>query len=68
MYVYASWECCHKSYLMPLRISIPQPHLGIDPLILRVIRSPYWVVVTWHLMKLNGYGHDISIAPDVKQS
>ena len=53
---------------MPLRISIPQPHLGIDPLILRVIRSPYWVIVTWHLMKLNGYGHDISIAPDVKQS
>lgn len=53
---------------MPLGIRIPQPHFDVDPFILSVIRSPNWIVVACQLVKLNGYGHNISVTPDVKQA
>ena len=53
---------------MPLCISVPQPHFGVNPVQFTVIWSPNWVVFAGYLLQLNGYWHDVFIASDVKQS
>ena len=53
---------------MPLCISVPQPHFGVNPVQFIVIWSPNWVVLAGFLLQLNGYWQDVSIASDVKQS
>ena len=56
------------TYLMPLRVSVPQPHFCVDPVQFRIVWCPYWVGLTGHLMKLYCYGNKISIASDVEQA
>ena len=56
------------TYLMPLRVSIPQPHFCVDPVHFRIVWRPYWVGLTGHLMKLYCYGNNVCIASYVEQA
>ena len=52
---------------MNLMVGITEPHLCQQPIIFRIVRSPYWVGVARLLEQLNGNRHQVSGALDVKE-
>ena len=55
-------------YLMALRMSVAQPHLGVKPVVLGVLRRPYRVGVAGFLVQLDGNGHQVPAVSDVEQA
>ena len=56
------------TYLMILRVSIPQPQLGKQPVVLGVLRRPYRVGVAGFLVQLDGNGYQVPVVTDVEQA
>ena len=57
-----------KSHLVPLCIGVAKPHLGINPVVLGVLRGPYGVGVTGLLVQLDSNRYQVSVVPDVEQT
>ena len=53
---------------MPLCIGVAKPHLGINPVVLGVLRGPYGVGVTGLLVQLDSNRYQVSVVPDVEQT
>ena len=52
---------------MELSIRVTQPQLCTEPVQLGIIRCPYQVV-TWLLMKLDGYGQQVSASLNIEKT
>ena len=53
---------------MKLAIGVAKPQLGINPVVLRVLKGPYRVGVTGLLMQLDSNRYQVSVVPDVEQT
>ena len=53
---------------MKLAIGVAKPKLGINPVVLGVLRGPYGVGVTGLLVQLDSNRYQVSVVPDVEQT
>ena len=53
---------------MKLSVRVSQPKLCTKPVQLGVVRGPYWIIIAWLLMELDGYWHQVSASFNIEKS
>ena len=60
--------CSQTLYLMKLGVRVSQPKLCAKPVQLGVVRGPYWIIIAWLLMELDGYWHQVSASFNIEKT